>query len=138
MKIDFYWWVFNTNWKCNPYTGKDGQCTTSPQCQRYYATDYKYLGGFYGACNEALMRIELVKNGPLAVSFEVYDDFLNYKSGIYHHTGVRNVDNFGFNPFELTNHVVAIVGYGQDETSGELYWIVKNSWGTGKTTFLHF
>lgn len=22
-----------------------------------------YVGGFYGACNEALMRIELVKNG---------------------------------------------------------------------------
>ena len=84
------------------------------------------------------MRIELVKNGPLAVSFEVYDDFLNYKSGIYRHTGVRNVENFGFNPFELTNHVVAIVGYGQDETSGELYWIVKNSWGTGKTTTTFF
>ena len=80
------------------------------------------------------MRIELVNNGPIAVSFEVYDDFLNYKSGIYHHTGVRNVENFGFNPFELTNHVVAIVGYGQDVTSGELYWIVKNSWGTGNTT----
>lgn len=77
------------------------------------------------------MRIELVKNGwfdcflffwtflknvvflyfykkfvtrPLAVSFEVYDDFFNYKSGIYHHTFERDEKNFQFNPFELTNH----------------------------------
>ena len=78
------------------------------------------------------MRIELVNNGPIAVSFEVNDDFLNYKSCIYHHTGLKDMTNFGFNPFEITNHVVAIVGYGEDETSSEYYWIVKNSWGTRK------
>ena len=33
------------------------------------------------------MRIELVKNGPISVAFEVYSDFFNYKGGIYHHTG---------------------------------------------------
>ena len=126
MQTIFYW-VFNKINKCNPYTGKDGQCTTSSQCQRYYATDYKYLGGFYGACNEALMRIELVKNGRIAVSFEVYDDFLNYKSGIYRHTGVRNVDNFGFNPFELTNHVVAIVLYCGLWSRCDKWWIVLDS-----------
>lgn len=51
------------------------------------------------------MRIALVKNGPLAVSFQVYDDFLNYKSGIYHHTGLSDQINFEFNPWEVTNHV---------------------------------
>jgi len=33
------------------------------------------------------MMLQLVRNGPLSVSFEVYDDFLHYKGGIYHHTG---------------------------------------------------
>jgi cathepsin C len=52
--------------------------------------------GYYGACNEELMRLELVLRGPISVSFEVHPDFENYKSGIYHHTGLG-----GFNPFEV-------------------------------------
>ena len=51
------------------------------------------------------MKIELVKNGPLVVAFEVYDDFFNYAGGVYHHTFQRDRKNFGeYNPFELTNH----------------------------------
>ena len=51
------------------------------------------------------MRISLVKNGPIAVSFEVYDDFVHYSGGIYHHTFLNDEMNFKFSPFELTNHV---------------------------------
>ena len=71
------------------------------------------------------MRVNLVKNGPMAVAFEVYNDFMAYKGGIYKHTGLTD----GFNPFEITNHAVLLVGYGEDETSGTKFWIVKNSWG---------
>ena len=76
------------------------------------------------------MKIELVKNGPMAVSFMVYDDFLAYSGGIYHHTFTKDQLNFGFSPFELTNHAVLLVGYGTDQATGQDYWIVKNSWGT--------
>jgi cathepsin C len=61
------------------------------------------------ACNEALMRISLVKDGPIAVSFEVYGDFLQYSNGIYHHTFLKDEYNFKFNPFELTNHVGQLI-----------------------------
>lgn len=101
-------------------------CKETPDCKRYYATDYAYVGGYYGACNEELMRIQLVKNGPIAIGFEVLDDFMQYKGGIYHHTALVN----RWNPFEETNHAVLLVGYGSDAATGEKYWIVKNSWGT--------
>lgn len=108
---------------CFPYQGHDSTCSEKKGCLRYYSTDYYYVGGFFGACNEPQMRIELVKNGPIAVGFEVYKDFMNYKGGIYHHTGLEDK----FNPWEIVNHAVLIVGYGEE--GGVKYWIVKNSWG---------
>lgn len=113
---------------CYPYAGVGkGQCGTPTTCKRHYSTKYEYVGGYYGACNEERMRRELVKSGPIAVSFEVYDDFMNYHGGIYHHTGIRSK----YNPFQLTNHAVLLVGYGADKTTGEKFWTIKNSWGTG-------
>ena len=73
---------------CYPYEGRDTDCTESPKCERHYGNnDYHYIGGFYGACNEPLMRLELVKNGPFSVSFEVTSDFMHYKGGIYVNPG---------------------------------------------------
>lgn len=111
--------------ECFPYVGADSPCTLKQSCYQYYTSDYHYVGGFYGGCNEALMKHELVKHGPMAVAFEVYPDFYHYAGGIYHYTGLMDP----FNPFELTNHAVLLVGYGTDPKSGEPFWIVKNSWG---------
>jgi len=115
---------------CNAYTGVDGKCRTDKSCSRQYATKYSYVGGFYGACNSDLMKLELHNNGPIVVGFNVEDDFFNYKGGIYFHTSMKDPLNYGFEPFELTNHAVLIVGYGKEPKTGELFWIVKNSWGT--------
>ena len=74
--------------ECFPYEAKDSPCHEQA-CPRHYGTGYHYVGGFYGACNEVLMRLELLKNGAITVAFEVYNDFLSYKGGIYHHTGEK-------------------------------------------------
>ncbi|CAH8620869.1 unnamed protein product [Dicrocoelium dendriticum] len=114
---------------CNPYTGvKSDICPTKRNCSRYYATNYHYLGGYYGACSEHLMKLELVTNGPFPVGFEVYDDFIHYRSGVYSHTTLKNPLT-RFDPFEMTNHAVMLVGYGFDKKLKLPYWIVKNSWG---------
>ena len=69
---------------CAPYVGQDGSCSTK-HCTRYnsnhsisnhincrhYASDYHYVGGYYGGCSEEAMMKALVDNGPLSVSFEV-------------------------------------------------------------------
>ncbi|XP_042217955.1 dipeptidyl peptidase 1-like isoform X2 [Homarus americanus] len=111
--------------ECNKYVGSDTSCATDNSCSRTYVSDYQHVGGYYGACNEEVMLEALVTTGPISVSFEVYSDFSSYNGGIYHHTGLES----DFNPFELTNHVVLIVGYGVEEDTGEKFWIVKNSWG---------
>ena len=40
------------------YKGEVTSCTESKDSTRYYATDYYYVGGYYGACNEPEMRLE--------------------------------------------------------------------------------
>jgi hypothetical protein len=58
---------------------------------------------------------EALLERPIPTSMTVFEDFLFYKSGVYHHvTGEA-----------LGGHAVLIVGYNDDEG----YWIVKNSWG---------
>ena len=109
--------------ECYPYRAHDSTCQENENCLRYHSTNYYYVGGYYGACSEEAMQVELVQNGPMSVSFEVYSDFQHYKSGIYHHTGLEDK----FNPWEITNHAVLLVGYGEE--MGTKYWIVKNSWG---------
>ena len=110
---------------CFPYSGSDKEhCSREKKgCLRYRVANYHYIGGFYGGCNPELMQKELVENGPIAVSFEVTEDFQSYQSGIYQHTGIEDK----FNPWEITNHVVSIIGYGEE--NGVKFWTVKNSWG---------
>lgn len=59
---------------------------------------------------------EIQKNGPINTGFKVYDDFLNYKSGVY----VKNSDKL------LGGHAVKIIGWGVENNVN--YWIVQNSW----------
>jgi cathepsin C len=117
---------------CDPYQGEDSACIN--QCPQgtprlYGADDYYYVGGYYGATNAQNMMEELVKNGPIAIGFMVYNDFFSYSGGVYKHKSALKA--LGPDPhFEETNHAVLIVGYGETN-AGEKYWIVKNSWGTG-------
>ena len=55
--------------------------------------------------------------GSVSATMDVYSDFENYVSGIYHHVTGKN----------LGGHAVRVVGWGQDE-KGMKYWKVANSW----------
>jgi len=123
--------------KCNPYTGYDGQCSTNcTDIPRGFTSDYKYVGGYYGACSEEAMMVALVRNGPVAVGFQVNPDFFQYKNGVFKCEKKLEPSPLPpplrkFYPFEETNHAVLVVGYGVDKASGDKFWIVKNSWGEG-------
>ena len=59
---------------------------------------------------------EIYENGSIEVAFSVYEDFCEYKGGIYQHvTGSY-----------LGGHAVKMIGWGVED--GVKYWIVANSW----------
>ena len=61
--------------------------------------------------------------GPLVCGIEVWTDFFDYGSGVYHKQATINGK-----PNKLAGgHIMLIVGY--DDTLNA--WIVKNSWGNG-------
>ena len=58
--------------------------------------------------------------GPVAANIHVTDNFISYSSGIFYDENCHKD--------RLTNHVVAVVGYGT-YSEGQDYWIIRNSWG---------
>jgi len=61
---------------------------------------------------------EIMTHGPVEVSFEVYEDFATYTSGVYVHKTGKS----------LGGHAVKAIGWGVDKASGLKYWLVANSW----------
>ncbi len=70
---------------------------------------------------EIAIKTEILMNGPVAIGFIVYSDFMGYKSGdIYDHSDGTAKEEGG--------HAVEVVGWGNK--NGVKYWIIRNSWGT--------
>jgi len=99
------------------YTATDGSCTSAVVGWQQAA--YR-IGAWSYVCTSPsadAIKNALVTYGPLSTMYQVYSDFLSYKSGIYSYvTGSY-----------LGNHCVLIVGY--DDVNQ--CFIVKNSWGNG-------
>jgi len=57
-------------------------------------------------------------NGPISAAYIVFNDFMNYKSGVYHKS---------VGAIQVGGHAIEVVGWGVE--AGDKYWLVKNSWG---------
>ncbi|KEG02100.1 cathepsin C [Plasmodium vinckei vinckei] len=130
----------------NGTTEENSNVTDLGDPNRWYVKEYNYVGGCYG-CNqcdgEKIIMNEIYRNGPVAGSIEVTSEFHKYVDGIYYdpyfpHAKKCTIDvhkdsNYVYNitGWEKVNHVVAIVGWGEETIDGKLYkyWICKNSWG---------
>jgi cathepsin B len=108
---------------CLPYTSGTGVTGTCPfkksnSCKsgefRKYKVDSHQQ---YVSITEA--KETIFNEGPIEAAFNVYDDFMSYRGGVY-----RRTSNY-----LLGGHAVKVVGWGVD-TDGTEYWVVANSWNT--------
>jgi cathepsin B len=84
-----------------------------------WSQDQHYLSSVYGVnSDQNQIMSEIFKNGPVEACFEVYEDFLHYKSGVYQHTTGS----------DLGGHCVKMLGWGVE--NGTPYWLCANSWTT--------
>jgi len=109
---------------CMPYTSGDGTtsgtCANGPVCSDYGTpTRYRCPVEHTFLMSDVDIQRAVMTVGAVEVGFTVFEDFMNYKSGIYKYSGEGN---------PLGGHAVKIVGWGKHITYG-FYWIVQNSWG---------
>eukprot|EP01111_Echinosteliopsis_oligospora_P000624 TRINITY_DN106_c0_g1_i1.p1 TRINITY_DN106_c0_g1~~TRINITY_DN106_c0_g1_i1.p1 ORF type:complete len:318 (+),score=97.72 TRINITY_DN106_c0_g1_i1:177-1130(+) len=84
-----------------------------------YKEDKRKIETVYSVSSKpAAIQTEIMTNGPVEACFNVYADFVDYKSGVYKHSSGSL----------LGGHCVKILGWGVDNS--EPYWIVANSWTT--------
>jgi cathepsin C len=119
------------NAECVPYTARNSACTPICNQPRLKLSNYSYVGGFFGGCNEVHMMREIYENGPVMVAFQAPPDLFYYTGGIY--TGPSPKEEAqgvnGVNVWQQTNHAVVAVGWGVDKRTGVKYWKLKNTWG---------
>nr|AAW27469.1 unknown [Schistosoma japonicum] len=104
---------------CGTKIYKTPQC--KQKCQKGYKTPYEqdknYGDQRYNVISNAkAIQKEIMMNGPVEAAFDVYEDFLNYKSGIYRHVTGSIVGG----------HAIRIIGWGVEKRTP--YWLIANSW----------
>jgi cathepsin B len=108
---------------CWPYQSSSGQ---APKCKEftkcYDGQAVKYYkakkGSIQTLANPKSIQEAILAHGPVEAGFQVYEDFMNYKGGIYKHTSGSL----------LGGHAVKIIGWGREDNTD--YWLVANSWNT--------
>ena len=127
---------YNSHKGCQPYeippcehhvTGSRPNCTDLPTpachktCESSYPVSYqddrkKGTQAYNVVPHVKDIQFEILTSGPVIAGLNVFEDFLHYKSGVYHHL-------FG----QLKGaHAVKIVGWGTENNVP--YWLVANSW----------
>ena len=139
--------LYGDNKWCYPYqfaecdhhvNGTRGPCGSSkptPACKKEctsesgktYSSDKFKASSVYSVPSQvSKIQTEIMTHGPIEVAFTVYNDFLTYKSGVYHHTSGS----------ALGGHAVKMVGWGVE--NGTPYWDIVNSWNDGWGNNGHF
>ena len=104
--------------KCVSYKSGRGSVAACPdKCDDGSAMKLYKVQNVSTASNSQEIMNAIYTGGPIEVGFMVFEDFMNYKSGIYQHISGS----------QLGGHAVKAIGWGVDAKVGK-YWILANSW----------
>lgn len=111
----------HTSGQYSPCSGDSNTPVCQSTCQTGYPTAYKqdlrFSSSSYSVSSiPSQIQTEIMTHGPVEASFDVYADFVNYKSGVYEHTTGSY----------LGGHAIKILGWGVE--NGHNYWLAANSW----------
>lgn len=107
--------------ECYPYEGGDSPCAASCTSTGGPLDLVSYLEGSIGILSwpdETVLMTEIHENGPLVVTMRVYSDLYDHAGGVYTHTYGEMVGAIN----------LLIVGWGQEEGTGEHFWWVQVFW----------
>lgn len=104
-----------TDEACFPYQDHNMPCGN--RCSDW-ASRLKKILSYAGRATMDARKAALSTIGPCVAGMAVYNDFFNYKSGIYVKASAASLAGY---------HCICVVGYDDNQQC----WIVKNSWGTG-------
>uniref|UniRef100_A0A224XFA6 Putative cathepsin l n=1 Tax=Panstrongylus lignarius TaxID=156445 RepID=A0A224XFA6_9HEMI len=93
--------------------------TCQPSYKRSFKQDLHYGKSAYSVDSDVKsIQKEISSNGPVEGTLTVFEDFLNYKGGVYKHVHGK----------ALGGHAIRMLGWGTE--NGTPYWLVANSWNT--------
>jgi cathepsin X len=95
---------------CGSFDQEGGGCTGLSNYPNVTVSAYGEISG-----KDAMMK-EIYNRGPIACGIDAMP-LLNFETGIITKKG------------DMVDHVISVVGWGQDSSSNQGYWIVRNSWG---------
>jgi len=92
------------------------QCQSSYKTHKYSEDKTYGQNAVYFSLDNEGVQAEILKNGPVVFTFDVYADFETYSSGVYQHKTGKY----------LGGHAVRAIGWGEQD--GTPYWLIANSW----------
>uniref|UniRef100_A0A0K8TFB3 Peptidase C1A papain C-terminal domain-containing protein n=1 Tax=Lygus hesperus TaxID=30085 RepID=A0A0K8TFB3_LYGHE len=93
------------------------KCTNS-EYKTSYEADFHKVTSVNQYDDIKSVQEDIMRNGPIVAGFDIYEDFLHYKSGVYQYVTGKY----------LGGHAVRVLGWGTE--NGTPYWLVANSWNS--------
>mmetsp|Transcript_15955 Transcript_15955/g.40034 ORF Transcript_15955/g.40034 Transcript_15955/m.40034 type:complete len:376 (+) Transcript_15955:136-1263(+) len=110
----------NTCKTCDTFGGMGGQCTEidiMPNATIAEYGTYSYITDRSDIVHK--LQSEIYARGPVATGVNA-EPIVEYTGGRVDDTKIWHM---------MVNHIVSIVGWETDPETGNVYWIVRNSWG---------